>query len=156
MNDTALILRASPVVLGEHGEAVEPFGPGALVTPEPLHGLFHRLRRERYRDTSNELDTRMMAGCGGEAPVPCEHRDVERFRQSDIDGVIGREMVPQIPDPWQQKMVRIPVQGKVGKIGKSCPTTLPVDLAGRCIPPDDLRNFNIEQVGSVQRLSRLE
>ncbi len=98
----------------------------------------------------------MMSGCRGESPVAREQRRVERFREGDVDGVVGSEIVPQIPDTRQKEIVRIPAQRKVGQVGESRATTLAIDLASRRIPADDLRYFNIEQMGRMQRLSRIE
>jgi hypothetical protein len=55
----------------------------------------------------------MMAGRSSEAFVASEQWSVERFSESNVDGVIGSEIVPQIPDPRQKEIVRISVQGKV-------------------------------------------
>jgi hypothetical protein len=55
----------------------------------------------------------MMARRSGETPIAREQRSVERFGKGDVDGVIGREIIPQSPDAWQKEIVRVSVQGKI-------------------------------------------
>lgn len=43
---------------------------------------------------SCELDINVTTNCGSQALVTCEQSGIERFRQSDVDGVISREIVP--------------------------------------------------------------
>jgi hypothetical protein len=46
-------------------------------------------------------------------------RSVERFGKRDVDGVVRRKIVPQIPDARQKKLVRISMQRKVREVGES-------------------------------------
>lgn len=98
----------------------------------------------------------MTAGRVSETSVARDQRRVERFGKSHIDDVMGGEIVPQFPDPRQKEIVRIPAQGKIGQVGERRAATLPIDLARRRIPADNLRDFDVEQMGRVQRLSRVE
>jgi hypothetical protein len=43
---------------------------------------------------SHELDPSMMTSCCGKTAVAREQRRVERFSKGDVDGVIGRKIVP--------------------------------------------------------------
>jgi hypothetical protein len=97
----------------------------------------------------------MTSGCGGEPSVTCEQRCVKRFRESHIDGVIGREVVPQIPDTCQKKIVRIPSNWKIREIGESLVAPLCVDLTGGCIAAQHLGHFDIDEVRRVQCLLRV-
>ncbi len=90
-----------------------------------------------------------MAGCSGQTLITCEQWSVERFRKGHIDGIVSREIVPQIPDPRQKKIVRISAQGKVRKVGESGAAAFATDLAVRRISPDHLRNFDIKQMRHV-------
>jgi len=101
---------------------------------------------------SHQLNARVMAGRSGETLVAGKQRSVERFGQGDVHGIIGREIVPQIPDTRQKKIVWISVQGKVSKVSKSHAAALDVDLPVCGIPANHLRNFNVEQVRRVQCL----
>src|ERR1700722_6002084 len=98
----------------------------------------------------------MVARRGGETLIAGEQRSVERFGKGYVDGIIGREIVPQIPDPPQKEIVRISVQGKIREVGESRATTFAIDLAVCRITSDHLRDFNIEQMRHVQRLPGVE
>src|SRR3546814_1342336 len=54
----------------------------------------------------HQFDPCGLAGTGGKALVAREQRRVERFGQGDVDGVIGRQVRPQVPDARQQEIVR--------------------------------------------------
>ena len=82
--------------------------------------------------------------------VAREQRSVERFSKGDVNGVVGREIVPQIPDTRQKEVMRISVQGKVCQVGQSRTATVIIDFATRRIPADHLRDFDIEQMRRVQ------
>ena len=69
---------------------------------------------------------------------------VEHFGQSDVRGVIGREIIPQVPDARQKEIVWISVQGKVSEVSESHAAALDVDLAVCGVPANDLRNFDVE------------
>ena len=97
-----------------------------------------------------------MAGCSSQTLITCEQRSVKRFREGHIDGIVSREIVPQIPDPRQKEIVRISTQGKVREVGQSCAAAFAIDFAVRRISPDHLRDFDIEQMRHVQRLSGVE
>ena len=98
----------------------------------------------------------MVPGRGGEALVARQQRRVERFGKGDVDGIIGGEIVSQIPDPRQKEIMRVSAERKVGEVGESRATAFAVDLALCRIAADDLRNFDIEQMRRMQRLSGLE
>ena len=105
---------------------------------------------------SHQLDPCMVAGRGGETSVARQQRRVERFGEGDVDGVIRRKIVPQIPDARQKKLVRISMQRKVRKVGESRAAPFAIDLALRRIPADHLRDFDVEQMRCVQRPPRVE
>ncbi len=98
----------------------------------------------------------MVASRSGKTLVARKQRCVERFGKGDIDGIVGREIVPQIPDALQKEIVRVSAEGKVSEVGKSRAAAFVVDLALCRIPADDLRNFDIEQMRRMQRLLGFE
>lgn len=61
----------------------------------------------------------MMAGCSGERLVSRQQRRVERFGERDVDGVIGRQIFPQIPDTRQKEIVRISMHREIREVGQS-------------------------------------
>ncbi len=98
----------------------------------------------------------MMAGRGGEASVAREQRSVERFGKGYVDGVIGRQVVSQIPDARQKEIMRVSVQRKIREIGESGAAAFAIDLAIRRVTLDHLCDLDIEQMRGVQRLARIE
>ena len=52
--------------------------------------------------------------------------------------------------------MRISSQWKVRKVQKSHATAFAVDFAVRCVAPDNLCNFQIKQMGRMERLARRE
>ena len=86
----------------------------------------------------------MMTNRRGEAPVAGKQRRVKRFREGDVYGIIGRNIIPQFPDTQQKPIVRIPAERKVGEVGKRRASALRIELAGRRVPSNDLRHFDID------------
>lgn len=110
----------------------------------------------RLCQASDQFDSRMMASRGGETLVTRQQRCVERFGKGDVDGIIGCEIVSQIPDTRQKEIMRVSAEGKVSEVGESRAAAFAVDLALCRVSADDLRNFDIEQMRRMQRLSRFE
>ena len=73
----------------------------------PIDGL---LVPNACQGRSHQFDARMMAGRGGQALVAQHQRSVEHFGEGHIDGVIGREIVPQTPDTREKEIVRVSAQ----------------------------------------------
>jgi hypothetical protein len=96
-------------------------------------------KQRRERSHSHKFDSNVVPGCGGEPLVACQQRCIERFRKGYIDGVVSREIVPQVPHACQKKRVRIPSDEKVRKIGESRTTTFPVDVASSRVPMQRVR-----------------
>ena len=88
-----------------------------------------------------------MTSRSGEA-LPGEQRRGEGFGEGDVYSIIGRQIVPQFPDPRQKQVVRIPAEGEVDQIGERRASTIRIELAGRRIPANDLRHFDIDQMGA--------
>jgi len=105
---------------------------------EPRAGEWPR-RRELY-----QFDLRVMAGGRGQAPVARQQWRVERLGQRHIGGVIGRQIVPQIPNAGQEKIMRVALQGKIVKVSKSRAPAFAIDLTLCRIPADHLRDFDVE------------
>ncbi len=97
-----------------------------------------------------------MAGGCSQAPVACQQRRVEDLGKRDVGGIIGRQIVPQIPDAGQKEIVRIAPERKVRQIGESQTAALGSDFAVRGVAPDDLRNFDVEQMRRVKGLANGE
>ena len=62
---------------------------------------------EGVRDPGlHQIDSRPVSPRPGESPIPRHQRGTERLRQSDVGGVVRREIRPQLPDAFQQRGVR--------------------------------------------------
>ena len=97
-----------------------------------------------------------MTSRGSRQPaVAREQRGVERFREGDIDGVIGGGVLPQLPDTWQKKIMRIPSNRKVREIGESLAAAFSIDLASDRIAAKNLRHLDVDEMRRVQRFPRL-
>jgi hypothetical protein len=105
---------------------------------------------------SCELDINELLNGASQSPVTCEQTRIEGLGESHIDGVIGREVASQIPDPRQQEVMRISANGKIGKVGKSRSTALVVEGALGGITAKDLYNFDVQKVRRMQSLLRPE
>src|SRR5665647_250516 len=98
----------------------------------------------------------MMAWRSGETLVAGEEWSVEHFGEGDVHGVIGREIVPQIPHARQEKIVRISAQREVSEVLQGRAAALGIDITVSSVPPNHLRDFDVEQMGRMQCLRRLE
>ena len=104
----------------------------------------------------DQLDPGMMAGGAGKAGGAREQWRIERFRQRDISGVIGRQIVSQRPDSRQQEIVAVAADGKIGEIGQRRATAGLVQVAARRIAADHLGDFDVDEMGRVERFARIE
>jgi hypothetical protein len=73
---------------------------------------------------------------------------VERLDQRDISGVIGRQIVSQIPNARQEKVVRVSLQREVREVGERHAAVVAVDFASRGITSDHLCDLYVEQMGA--------
>ncbi len=97
-----------------------------------------------------------MAGRCGETLVAGKQDSVKRLGKSHISGIIGGQIVAQIPDARQQKIVRKALQRKRGEVREGGATALFIEVAVRGISPDHLRNLHIDQMRRVQCLTWFE
>ena len=104
----------------------------------------------------HQFNPRAVPGGRSETPVAGDERSIERLGKCDVGSVMGREIVPHIPDARQKKIMRITQQPQVRQVGESCAASLAVDLAGRGVAADHLCDFDIDEMRRVKRLSRGE
>jgi len=87
----------------------------------------------------------------GRRPVSRGSR--QSFRECEVCRIVRRDGVPELPDPGEQHVVRITTQGQRGEVLKRLGASRGVELGGERVSAEDLGHFEIQQVGSVQRLS---
>jgi len=89
-----------------------------------------------------------------ERAISCDERCIQRLRKSEIRRVVSRQAVPHLPDALEQHEMGIAGERKVGEVGESFRAALSGDGARALISAQDLRNFEIDQMRSMQRLVR--
>ena len=102
---------------------------------------------------SEELDPCSVSARGCEGCVPCHEGSRQSFRECEVCRIVRRDVVPELPDPGQQHVVRIATQGQRGEVLKRLGAPRGVELRGERVSAEDLGHSEIQQVGSVQRLS---
>lgn len=81
-----------------------------------------------------------------------EHR-IGLFSQSYVDRVIGRKVVPQLPNASQQRRVRISLRGEIRNSAQELLAAMRIDtVPGRKIP-EGAHNIDIEQVRDGKRIA---
>src|SRR6266446_5720255 len=101
---------------------------------------------------SHQLDARAMTGRTGEAVVASDQWRTQRLGERYINGVVGCQVIPQIPDSGQQKTVRIAGQRQVGEDRQGGAAAFAVDLAADRVTADRVRNLDIDQMRRMQCL----
>ena len=145
----------------------------ATVKDKPLRGgpsapsLTDTARGSQRRTWSRRGDGRQPVEPGDEQlikkqawqlrPNVCRASAVARraLGQRDIGGVIGRQIVPQIPNTRQKEIVRVSPQ-RVRQVGESHAAALAVDFPVRGEAPDHLCDLHIKQMRRMERLTRGE
>src|SRR5688572_10803804 len=131
--------------LGSHLPELQPTKLRGL--PDLLDAAFVSLDGRRR---SHRLDPRVVPRRRCNARVARDERSVERFREGDIDGVVGGEVVPQLPDTRQQPSMRMALHRHVDEVPQHLLSPLGQDLSPRGVPADDVRDLHVEQMGDVQ------
>src|SRR5579859_3801034 len=65
-----------------------------------------------------------------ESPVARKERSVKRLGKSQISRIIGREVVAQLPDAWEQDEMRIAVERKISEVRECFSASIRSDGAG--------------------------
>jgi hypothetical protein len=104
----------------------------------------------------HQLHLRPMSCGGGEAAVSGEERGSESLGERHIDGVIGGEIVVQLPHPHHEPIVRIAAKAKRREVVEGRAASHGGDLAGRSISAQDLRRLQVDQMRRVKRFSGVE
>lgn len=95
-----------------------------------------------------------MACCRSEAAVARQQWFGESLGKRDVHAVVGCHVVSKFPDSGQQKEMRMPSNRKFSQIDDRTTTPIAVDDTIRLVSAQNMGDFDIEQVGAVQRLRR--
>ena len=145
-------------VIGNHD------GKGIMLDPTHLRSFLAVTRTRNFSEAarrlglrwpglselSNQFDPRAMPGRGGQTPVARQKRCVQRLGQRDVNSVVCREVVPQRPDPRQQKIVRVTPYRKIGEVVQRRAPARVIDLPARGVTAENLRALDIDQMRRVK------
>ena len=91
-----------------------------------------------------------------QAGVARHQGEIHSLGKSDIGGVIGRQLVAQFPDAWDQHEVRVPCERKTRKVCQGLFSPKRIEFFRRMISTKRLYDLEVEEVGSNQRLPRFQ
>ena len=99
------------------GNRIGGSNPSLSATPrrEELQTNILRLRGHTLVLCESNVD--VTTDRGSQPLITCEQSRIEDFGQRHIDSVVSRKIVPQGPDARQKEIMRVPVDGEIGKIG---------------------------------------
>ena len=122
----------------------------------PSQSAHTLLRGAKLFAASTQVYPGAMPGRRGDAAVSGHQHRIQRLCKRDVSGVVGREVMPQCPDPLQQDVVRVATQRKILKSIDGAAATSGLDLAGSGVAPQHLGYLDVDQMGRMQRKSLLE
>ena len=99
-----------------------------------------------------ELDPGAMSADGSQPRVTRQQRRVEPLGERQIRGVAGRQVVPKLPDPFQQRLMGMSLDGHRGKVRERVPAVAFVDVSVGGAASQGVGDLDIQQVRSVQRV----
>lgn len=91
-----------------------------------------------------------------QAAVAGQKRDAEIFRESNVDRVVSSDVGPKLPDPGQEKIVRITEWLEIRQMRQRLLRTRNGNSAAKNETAQHLRDLNIEEMRHVDRLLGLE
>jgi hypothetical protein len=57
-----------------------------------------------------------MARSRSDSTIPCNQCSSEFFGKRNVGGIVGRKIVTQLPDSWQEHEMRIPSNTKIQRV----------------------------------------
>jgi hypothetical protein len=91
---------------------------------------------------------------GCDAAIAGEQRSVEDLSERNVNRIVRGECRTELPDARKEEIMRIAMERKVAKILKRFLPSLLSQRPVADIAAQDLGNFDVEEVRSVQRLGR--
>lgn len=105
----------------------------------------------RERVASEDFHFCRMAGRPGDPPVAGQERGPEDLGQGHVDGVVGGQVLPQLPGSEEEKVVGIAFAREVREILEGLARSLGSQLAARHESAKHLGDLDIEQMRRVKR-----
>ena len=82
-----------------------------------------------------ELDGGGMARSRSESTIPCNQCSSEFFGEHNVGSIVGRKIVTQLPNSWQEHEMRIPSNTKIQQIADRLVSTKYRDHSLPCETP---------------------
>ena len=128
--------------------------------------LLHVVMRKRPRLGGGRFDAKdgalddlhlgPQSGRRGDPTVQGPERCLQQLGQGYVDGVVDREVLPQLPGPGQQHVMGVPDQRQIDEIGQGYRGAAIRDLASDAQSAQDLCHLHIDQMGSMEIGRRCE
>jgi hypothetical protein len=83
--------------------------------------------------------------------VSCDKWSIQHFGKSQIGGIISRQTVAHLPDAGKQDEMRVARKRKINEIGQRFAAPFRGDDGGAHVAAQDLRNFEVEKMRSMER-----
>ena len=99
---------------------------------------------------SKQLDAHPTGGGRSEAGVTSHQGGAQFCGECNVSGIVGRQIMPQPPDMWQEEKVGIARQAEVEQILERLIGALGGNRGFPHQSPQDLRHLNVEKVRSVK------
>src|SRR5205823_8578936 len=97
-----------------------------------------------------QLDVSRMTCGHRKTSVASDQRDAESLSERDEGGVVGGQVVAELPDSVALSSVRIADHGKLTEIPMSVGGSVIAQLAAGVQPAKGVQNLYIDQMGRVQ------
>ena len=81
-----------------------------------------------------------------------QYRVAERFGERKVGGVVGGQVMAQLPDPLAQRRVRVPDEAQVRQVGDGSGSPMLLEFAREHEPAQGAQGLGLHQLGGVQHL----
>ena len=85
--------------------------------------------------------------------IACHEWCLEHLGKRDVRGIVNREVLAELPDPFQQSGMRISVQREVRQVGECLGCSIRLRLTAQQGSAESLGDLEIHHVGNVQGLT---
>jgi len=101
---------------------------------------------------SDQLDPSGVSGGRCQGGIPSHEGDGEGLGKGDIRGIIGGEIVPELPDSRKEDVMGIAGEREVHQVFERLQAPLPIKIPSRRVPAKHLHDLQVEEVRRVQSL----
>ena len=105
---------------------------------------------------SDQFDPCAVDNGGCQGRIAGHKRSLEGFGEGEIDRVVRRDVVAELPNPRQEKAVRVAHERKVREVFERLKTSDGIELARSRVAPEHLGHLQVQEMRCVQRLARGE